>query len=172
MILFDLKCDSGHVFEAWFRDNVNFDAQAKAGEIICPLCGDAEISKAPMAPRLAGTGTPAHDAVDREGSEDGLPPTESCTMDYPGSKSMASTSDEKISELIREITGKLRNLRGHIETECDYVGDRFTEEARKIHYCETEERKIYGEATDVQAEELTEEGIEFFRIPWVRHHDS
>lgn len=53
MILYDLKCSNGHQFEAWFRDSGAFDAQCKRGEVECPLCSETDISKAPMAPRVA-----------------------------------------------------------------------------------------------------------------------
>jgi hypothetical protein len=172
MILFDLKCGSGHVFEAWFRDSVNFDVQAKAEEIGCPYCGNGEISKAPMAPSLAGTGTPTYNVMEREASENALPLTEHCAAEYSQPKSAVGLSREKISELVREVAGNLANIRSHIETECDYVGEKFPEEVRKIHYGEAKKRGIYGEATETQAEELTEEGIEFSKIPWVRRGDS
>ncbi len=61
----------------------------------------------------------------------------------------------------------LSKMREHVESNCDYVGPEFAEEARKIHYGETEKRDIYGEATDGDAKELEEEGIEFGRIPWL-----
>ena len=66
----------------------------------------------------------------------------------------------------------LRDLRRKIEAECDYVGPEFAEEARRIHYGEAEERGIYGEASDEQAEGLVEEGIEVARIPWLPQHDG
>lgn len=66
----------------------------------------------------------------------------------------------------------LRELRQHIEANCDYVGERFAEEARRIHYGEVGQRNIYGEASDDQARALDDEGIEVKRIPWVPRHDS
>ena len=62
----------------------------------------------------------------------------------------------------------MAKLREQVEKNCDYVGEKFPEEARKIHYGETEKRNIYGEASQEEAEALVEEGIEFQRIPWVR----
>ena len=52
MILFDLRCTKGHVFEAWFRNNASYDSQAKAGAVACPACGSRKVEKAPMAPRI------------------------------------------------------------------------------------------------------------------------
>jgi hypothetical protein len=66
----------------------------------------------------------------------------------------------------------LTELRRHVETNCDYVGERFAEEARRIHYGETEKRSIYGEASADDAKSLNEEGIEVARIPWVSRMDA
>lgn len=66
----------------------------------------------------------------------------------------------------------LNKLRTEIEKNCDYVGPNFAEEARKIHYKEAEERGIYGEATDQEADALKDEGIEFGRIPWPSRTNS
>ncbi len=66
----------------------------------------------------------------------------------------------------------LRELRKHVEESCDYVGPRFAEEARRIHYGESEPRGIYGESSDSDYEELREEGVEVRRIPWLPREDS
>jgi hypothetical protein len=66
----------------------------------------------------------------------------------------------------------LQELRRHVETNCDYVGERFAEEARRIHYGETDPRGIYGEASPDDAAGLAEEGIEVSRIPWLPRSDA
>jgi hypothetical protein len=63
-------------------------------------------------------------------------------------------------------------LRKNVEDNCDYVGSEFPEEARKIHYGETDQRNIYGEATPSEVLDLTEEGVEFGRVPWLPPTDS
>jgi hypothetical protein len=136
MILFDLKCGEGHVFEAWFRNSGAYDAQAAANEIACPLCGDSRIAKAPMAPRIGK-------------SRQDVEKTETAAL--------------RRAEVMRELV----ELRRKVEEKCDYVGDRFAEEARRIHYGEIEKRDIYGEATETETTELKEEGIVVERIPWV-----
>lgn len=78
-------------------------------------------------------------------------------------------SDEISPEAMQQMLGKIRET---VEENCDYVGADFPEEARKIHYGETEQRDIYGEASDQEATELADEGIEFGRIPWVPRADS
>src|SRR5829696_2160418 len=131
MILFTLRCTSGHEFEAWFRDGDGFEAQQKASEIACPDCGDTQVEKALMAPNIAR-------------SRKNSPPNSPAQM-----------------------RAALVELRRQVETNCDYVGERFAEEARKIHYGEADPHAIYGEATTEESRELTEEGIAFGRIPWV-----
>ncbi|HUN50901.1 MAG TPA: DUF1178 family protein [Candidatus Sulfotelmatobacter sp.] len=87
-----------------------------------------------------------------------------------------STPKEKSSaeqrKMLAQTTKLLYQMREQVEKNCDYVGERFAEEARRIHYGETEKRNIYGEATDEQAEALREEDIPFSRIPWIPRHDS
>lgn len=139
MILFDLRCTKGHVFEAWFLDNASYDSQAKAGAVNCPACGSRKIQKAPMAPRI-GKGT--------------------------------EVTRQQVAAELAEMKRQLKELQTKIEANCDYVGNTFAEEARRIHYGEAAHRDIYGEATDEEAKELNEEGIEFARIPWPQRHDS
>ena len=140
MISFNLRCTKDHVFEAWFKDGKTFDRQAKQGKVACPVCGDAKIEKAPMAPNIAT------------------------------SKSKKAVPSE--AAVAAEMNKALADLRDAVETNCDYVGDQFAEEARKIHYEETEKRNIYGEASDSDAEALKEEGIEVNRIPWLPRTNS
>ena len=133
MILFELRCSGEHHFEAWFKDGATYDRQAAAGGISCPLCGDTQIEKAPMAPRLAKARGDAIDAKQAAG----------------------------------ELRKMLVDLKHKVQANCDYVGDKFPDEARKIHYGDTEARPIYGEATGEEARELEEEGVAVQRIPWV-----
>ncbi|WP_316979764.1 DUF1178 family protein [Shumkonia mesophila] len=141
MILYQLKCGAGHQFEAWFRDAAAYDSQSADGEIGCPLCGDTAISKAPMAPYVAK-------GAARTGS-----------------------MEEKANEVAQQIFQAAERLRRHVEENCDDVGERFAEEARRIHYGETDERGIYGTATDDEATDLTDEGIEFHRVRWPKRND-
>ena len=142
MILYDVCCGQDHVFEAWFLSSDAFDAQAKAGDIACPLCGDSAVERAPMAPNVftgSGSREGGHDAGD--GGHD---PRKDATV---------------------EATQMLTNVRDLVENHCDDVGSKFAEEARKMHYGEKERRSIYGEATMEEAIELNDEGIEFGELP-------
>jgi hypothetical protein len=147
MIVYELRCSKGHGFEGWFRDAAAFDRQAAAGKVACAVCGDSKVAKAPMAPRLAKRrGDAPRDAG-------------------PG---VAAPAAEPSAEALK-LLGELRKK---VESECDYVGERFAEEARRIHYGETEQRGIYGEASDEQAKELGEEGIEVRKVPWLPRRDA
>lgn len=84
----------------------------------------------------------------------------------------AGTGADKLSARRAAMMRELRQLRRKVEENCDYVGPRFAEEARRIHYGETDSHAIYGETTPKEAKALTEEGIEFGRIPWVPQLDS
>ena len=75
-------------------------------------------------------------------------------------------------KVAEKILDAVDGLRTEVEENCDYVGDEFAEEARRIEYGEAEERGIYGEATDDEAEELDEEGIKFFRLPFPRRRND
>jgi hypothetical protein len=145
MILYQLKCHRGHAFEAWFLNSATYDHQQASGDVSCPHCGTTGISKAPMAPNIS-----------RGRSE---------PFQQGGSENRAQEVAEKILEAVD-------GLREEIEENCDYVGDEFAEEAKRIHFGETDERGIYGEATEEEAEDLDDEGVEFFRIPSTRRRND
>ncbi len=130
MIVYNLKCANGHVFEGWFQSSAAFDAQSGEGKLLCPTCDTHKVEKAIMAPAVAGT------------------------------KKAVSAKDE-LKKMRQFMTG----MRKYVEANADYVGPRFHEEARKIHYGETEERHIYGEATLKEAKELIEEGVDVAPLP-------
>ena len=77
-----------------------------------------------------------------------------------------------MSVMANAMRQHLQEIRSKIEANCDYVGEKFADEARKIHYGETEARGIYGEATETQHQELVEEGVEVARVPWLPRHDG
>lgn len=143
MILFELQCAKGHHFEAWFRNGDAYEKQAADGLIDCPTCGNTSIAKAPMAPSLLKGRTGAVPAL-RTGEEE---------------EKKTPSSDAAHVRLL------LKALRDHVRTNFDYVGEHFPEEARKIHYGESEERAIYGEANQKEAKELQDEGIPFAILP-------
>ncbi len=152
MISYNLRCSHDHEFEMWFKDSKTYDRQRKARKVSCPICGDSKVEKAPMAPRLA------RGAIARAEADT--------------SNAAAASADPALAEKMREAQRVLGELRDHVEKNCDYVGDDFAEEARRIHYGETEERNIYGETSDQEAAKLEDEGVAFHRIPWTPRHDA
>ena len=153
MIHYSLHCHKGHDFESWFANSAAYDKQAKRGLISCPLCGSEKVEKAIMAPRLART--------DKSGPI--MAPAEEAAP--APAEAQAPTPVAMISPQEREFRKKLKELRDHLTANADNVGTKFPEEARKMHYGETEHRSIYGEASPQDAKELHEEGIEFHPLP-------
>ncbi|CCQ72958.1 DUF1178 family protein [Magnetospira sp. QH-2] len=139
MILYQLKCGNGHSFEAWFKDSASYDDQQRHGDIACPHCGEVTVSKAPMAPRINSS--------------------------VGESAASGDFHEARARELAERILDAVSELRDHVEGSCDYVGDDFPEEARRIHYGESDQRGIYGEASAEEAEDMQEEGIEFYMLP-------
>jgi hypothetical protein len=144
MILYQLRCDKNHEFEAWFKGSAGFEAQNRKGAVECPFCGSARIAKAPMAPNVVGS---------RGGSE-------------------PEPKGEATRELADRVVEAFSKIRRQVEDNCDYVGEAFPEEARRIHYGEKKSRGIYGEATTDEARRLDEEGIEVFPLPRTPRRDS
>ncbi len=158
MIVYELRCGAGHGFEAWFRNSDAYDQQHAAHQITCPMCGDGDVSKAPMAPRIGR-------------SNRGERESEQVSRHEPASAGNGSGGPMN-PEQLRVVMSKIAELNQHIASTCDYVGNAFPEEARKIHYGETEHREIYGEASPSEAAELREEGITIATVPWLRRTDS
>jgi hypothetical protein len=159
MIRYALACERGHAFESWFANSAAYDKQAKRGLITCPICDSAKVEKAIMAPRISGTRKrEAVPAIAPASPANGPVPAPTPSPEPPTPVAMVSPQE-------RELRKKLKELRDHLVKNADYVGRKFPEEARKMHYGETEHRSIYGEASPDQAKELHEEGIEFHPLP-------
>jgi hypothetical protein len=162
MIHYQLQCADGHGFDGWFRDSATFDAQSKRNLVECPTCGSVAVTRALMAPALSRS---RELAVVPPG-----PIAQPATAARPalGTAPMA-VAGERIPDHVRAV---LQRLRAEVERNCDYVGAEFAEEARRIHYGESEARGIYGETSPEQAEALADEGIEVGRIPWLPRADG
>ncbi len=159
VIRYSLRCAGGHEFEAWFANAAAYDNLADAGSVACPDCGPHDVDKAPMAPRLAkGAGARS----------------ESGATGATGAAGKTDASDKigMVAGEGAEAAKFLAKVRAFVESNCEDVGERFPEEARKIHYGETEEHGIYGEATTEEAKELVEEGIPVGQLPWRSRHDA
>jgi hypothetical protein len=136
MKVLNLRCGQQHAYEGWFASEEDFTSQQGRGIVACPLCGDTETVRLPSAPRLK---------VSRHAA-----PAETLRQDSGSEVTLQSQW--------------LRALR-HVMSTTEDVGERFPEEARRIHYGEVEERGIRGRATREDADALREEGIEVMALP-------
>jgi len=143
MKVLDLQCPMDHVFEGWFASEEDFQGQLQRGLVECPVCGDTHITKKLSAPRLnLGASQPAASA----------PAADSAKRDVTNTPQAALQS------------AWMQAVR-HVMANTEDVGERFAEEARKIHYGETEERGIRGQASREETQELLEEGIGVLPLP-------
>ncbi|TFZ04642.1 DUF1178 family protein [Ramlibacter rhizophilus] len=132
MKVLNLQCAASHVFEGWFGSEDDFQDQRARGLVECPLCGDAQVSKLPSAPRLNLGATPPAAPAARQDMASVTPAALQAAYLQAVRQVLASTED---------------------------VGERFAEEARRMHHGETEERGIRGQATPAEAQALLEEGV-------------
>jgi len=149
MKVFDLQCSAHHSFEGWFGSEADFVDQLARQLVQCPVCGDAQIEKLLSAPRL-NLGRAQ------------LPQTESADSAVPAA---ASVNDVALAAPQTEVTQALLRMAKAMLEQTQDVGSQFAEEARKIHYGESEARAIRGQATPQQTRELLEEGVQV--IPFV-----
>ena len=135
MIHYSLQCEQTHGFEGWFASSDDFDRQKSAGLVTCPYCDSKDVSKTLMAPNVA-TG-----------------------------RQKERTQAVAMDTMRRDMIAKIKDAVKEIRANADDVGERFPEEARKIHYGETEARGIIGQASPDEAQALTDEGIEIAPLP-------
>jgi hypothetical protein len=154
MIHYALVCERGHNFESWFQDSAAYDKQVKRGLVTCPQCNSAKVEKAIMAPRVATSAKKRRAPIEAPAAAAEV----RATPPAPAPVAMISPQEQ-------EFRTKLRELRDHLVKNADNVGAKFPEEARKMHYGEIEHRSIYGVASPEEANELSEEGIEFHPLP-------
>ncbi|MCP5264564.1 MAG: DUF1178 family protein [Burkholderiaceae bacterium] len=144
MKVFDLGCENGHSFEGWFASAADFDEQCTSGLLECPICSSKSVRKTLSAPRLNlkhATEPPAADTA----------------------KAAGTPADNRLLALWMSAAR-------HLVANTEDVGDRFAEEARRIHYQEAPERGIRGVATQEESAALAEEGIEVFSFPMPASH--
>ena len=151
MIHYSLRCERGHTFESWFQSSSAYESQEKRKLVSCPSCGSTKVERGIMAPRI----------VSKKGRADPGPTTAEAT-------STEVTTTESTPLLMaqeRELRAKIKELRDHITKNADNVGERFPNEARKMHYGDIEHRPIYGEASPDEARALIDEGVEVSPLP-------
>ncbi|GGD92832.1 hypothetical protein GCM10011515_10670 [Tsuneonella deserti] len=142
MIVFDLTCPQGHRSEAWFASSAAFAEQKKRGLVACPHCGSAEMEKAPMAPAVPAKGNARRD----------VPPTQPMSNAIPPA--------------LRQAMAALAKAQAAALQESTWVGERFAEESRAMHYGERDAATIHGQATPDEAAALVEEGIAVVPLPF------
>ena len=142
MIKFDLKCNKDHIFEASFDDSESFEPQRKKKLIECPYCLSTKITKSIMAPNVS----------------------------FKSSK--GKKDFKKQEKFFATYNKQIKKLKSEIEKNFTYVGNKFPEEARKIHYGETDDKSIYGEATEKESKELLDEGISLIKLPFDKKDKS
>jgi hypothetical protein len=149
MIRYNLRCDRGHAFESWFQSSQAYETQEKRKLVNCPSCGSAKVERAIMAPQI----------VSKKSRDRAAPaPAAATEATTPASTPLMMAQE-------RELRAKLRELRDHIVKNADNVGERFPNEARKMHYGDIEHRPIYGEASPEEARSLIDEGVEVSPLP-------
>ncbi|MCO6188205.1 DUF1178 family protein [Rhizobium sp. L1K21] len=136
MIKYALRCIDGHDFEGWFSTSSDFDTQKQAGFVTCPHCSTSNVEKRLMAPSVATS-----------------------------EKKVPKTADMTAGHVPVEMVAALKQAVKAIRDNCEDVGERFPEEARKMHYGETDARGIMGKATAEDVGSLLEEGIEIMPLP-------
>lgn len=139
MIVFDLKCADGHVFEAWFGSSADYEDQRARGLVACPMCGATEVGKAVMAPRLGS----------------GVVEEPRCPV------AQAPEADTEVKAMLAAIA----QMQAKILEKSEWVGPRFADEARAIHHGEGDQRQIHGQATIAEATALVEEGVPLMPLP-------
>ena len=135
MIRYSLSCEKAHEFEGWFSESADFDRQKASGYLTCPACGSADVSKVLMAPAVSTA------------------------------RQKEDTQALAVSTAQKQALVKLKDAIREIRASSEDVGEKFPEEARKIHYGETEARGIIGQASPVEVKSLIEEGIEIAPLP-------
>jgi hypothetical protein len=140
MIRYDLICEHGHAFDAWFANSAAYDTQRKRGFVECAHCGTNKVEKQIMAPNI--------------GAKSNRKPEAAVAL-------MAPPADPRMQAMMQ----MMREMRRHVEANAENVGEKFAEEARKQHYNEAERHGIYGSASPEDAKALVEEGIEVYPLP-------
>ena len=170
MKVLDLQCSHSHVFEGWFGSEEDFQSQLTRGLLTCPMCGDANVIKKLSAPRLnLHTARGERDAAQAERADsDNATSAAGAGTDVAVANTAAPVlpSLQDVANLEpAQLQAALLKMVRHVVANTEDVGDSFPEEARKMHYGETEARNIRGHATLEETEELMEEGIAVMPLP-------
>ena len=155
MKVLNLQCTHQHDFEGWFGSEDDFQSQLARGLVECPLCGDRQITKQLSAPRLNLSTSRGEREVAAAKADVSAQPASSATAP---AQDITSLSPAQLQAAWLQAVQ-------HVMANTEDVGSRFAEEARKMHYGESEERGIRGQATPEQTRDLLEEGISVMPLP-------
>ena len=144
MIVFNLSCSQEHKFDGWFRTAEEFERQAQADLVACPICGDSHITKRLSAPRI------------NSGAAEIIAGGEKT---HEQQEVMAASMMPSLQEHM------LKQFKAYVRANTENVGGAFAETARKMHYGEESQRNIRGRVSAEEAVELREEGIETISLP-------
>jgi len=160
MIVYDLICSDGaHAFEGWFGSSSDYESQKKDGLLVCPICGSAHVEKAMMAPNLGRKGNQQSGVVPASTEPSGTPAPTQLTTEAK------QTAAVQVPNEYAELIGKLAKAQEKALSNSEWVGDSFAEEARSMHYGESEVKAIHGTASPEDAEDLSDEGIDITPLP-------
>lgn len=157
MIVFDLKCANDHVFEIWFASSDAYEDQSARGLVACALCGSTDVSKAVMAPRLNAKGNQrvAQPNVLREAEASAAGPV-------PVSNTAPGAEVAKMQAVLHALA----QAQARALEQSTWVGKRFADRARAMHYGEEEHAPIHGQAAPDEAAALIEEGVAVAPLPF------
>ncbi len=163
--VFDLQCSNSHIFEGWFGSHEDYDSQQARGLVTCPVCHSDTITKRLSAPRL----NVGHFSASQIAAESG---SDSSSEGAPSSSSTALSAAVQQAQSVVAASPELAQIQAAVMVQMrefirktENVGDRFADEARKIHEGESEERPIRGTATLEERESLAEDGIAVVALP-------
>lgn len=138
MIVFDLRCDGGHVFEAWFGSTAAYDEQRAQGLVACPVCGEQRVAKAVMAPNVAAK----------------------------GNRSVPASADTPTPEAVKAALTAMARAQAKALERSEWVGGAFASKARAMHDGEAPDRAIHGQATLAEAKALVDDGVPIAPLPF------
>ena len=164
MIKYSLMCEFHHSFEGWFSNSASFEQQCERDLIACPECGNSKVKRALMTPNLSA-GKHRNQPADGVLKSEVSPVEAGSSMEQNSNLSVPADNQMKQQITPEQIITMVRHVRRYVETNGRNVGDKFAEEALKIHYGEKEQDIIYGTCTPEEGEQLADEGVEFAEIP-------
>jgi hypothetical protein len=150
MIVYDLACKGGHRFEGWFGSSGDFEDQRARGLLCCPSCGTSDVSKAPMAPAVPAKGNSRQEVLPPESRP-------------PDARALSNTP---MTPEVQKALAALARVQAEALKHSTWVGDKFAEETRKMHYGERDEAPIHGQASLAEAKALIEEGVPVAPLPF------